>query len=192
MIYVKKERKDKPSDTQIYVCLCVSKFNEHQSEFYQLAAYDKEADKWTCETKSFTVVGWLSEVTDMKELSDVIIELDYESPQIPLSLVDKLRTSNPWAGVHFNVTKSVVWDKCCNKLQELITTSAPQPHSLEGEDQETLWDEFFDQIVWDERESNHDVTQIMNTLQRKYHITRKQPPPISISEDLARKQMNAD
>lgn len=42
------------------------------------------------------------------------------------------------------------------------------------EDQETLWEEFFNEIVWDERESNSDVRQIEKSLQRKYQITRKQ------------------
>lgn len=57
--------------------------------------------------------------------------------------------------------------------EEFQSPQTPIDREPEAEDQETLWDQFFDQIVWDERESNSEVNQIMKSLQRKYRITRK-------------------
>lgn len=53
------------------------------------------------------------------------------------------------------------------------TPQTPIDTEPDEDDQETMWDEFFDQIIWDERESNSEVNQIMKSLQRKYRITRK-------------------
>lgn len=65
--------------------------------------------------------------------------------------------------------------KKVNKRQQEAAKVLASSSVSEGEqgDQDTLWDDFFDNIIWSERESNSEVNQIMKSLQRKYHITKK-------------------
>lgn len=109
-----------------------------------------------------------------------------EAGKDPMALPEQYKTDDPIkAAVYFGWYHGLVnahghtftWEQYQKSHPLSATAPADEIESSisEGEDdQETLWDEIFDQIVWDERESNYDVTQIEKSIQRKYHITRKQ------------------